>query len=222
VARDFCVRREHLTELRRTFLEEGDDVVFGEENARGGAANSYDHSSQQKVFNEHLMEMVKCIDQQHSEGSSVMNRRVLNWFRQEQGVVLSRRTVQPKLQDLGLSWSKVKPRKITLSSFTVRLKAIRDYLISFDKLVCEIENGNPDGLVFAFTDKSYVHDTHSPDHSYLQKGKVHIRRMSSKGRRLIILDAISKEGPLYKRDEFGNPVDDPKWKGDTSHPTPAT
>jgi hypothetical protein len=34
----------------------------------------------------------------------------------------------------------------TLGSF--RLKAIRDYLISFDKYVCVIENGNQDGLVF--------------------------------------------------------------------------
>jgi hypothetical protein len=33
VARDFCVRREYLTELRRIFLDEGDVVVFGMENA---------------------------------------------------------------------------------------------------------------------------------------------------------------------------------------------
>jgi transposase len=218
VADNFCVHREHLTELRRTFLEEGDVVIFGGENARGRAADSYDHSSQQKVSNEHLLEMVKYIDQQHSEGRSVMNRKVLNWFRQEQGVVLSRRTVQRKLQDLGLSWSKVKPRKRPLSSF--RLKTIRDYLISFDKLVYDIENGNPDGLVFAFTDELYVHNMHSLDHSYLQKGKEHIRRTSSKGRRLIILHAITKEGPLCEMDEFGKPVDDLKWKGDTCHPTP--
>jgi hypothetical protein len=72
--------------------------------------------------------MVKYIDEQHSEGRSVMNKKVLNWFRQEQGVVVSRRAVQHKLQDLGLSWSKVKPCKRTLCSFS--LKAIRDYLIA--------------------------------------------------------------------------------------------
>jgi hypothetical protein len=62
VARDFCVRREYLTELRRIFLDEGDVVVFGMENARGGAAENYDHSTQQKVSSEHLIEMVKYID----------------------------------------------------------------------------------------------------------------------------------------------------------------
>ena len=54
VARDFCVGREYLTEIRRIFLDEGDVVVFGTENARGGAAEKYDHSSQQKVSIEHL------------------------------------------------------------------------------------------------------------------------------------------------------------------------
>jgi hypothetical protein len=91
VARDFCVRREYLTELRRIFLDEGDVVVFGMENARGGAAENYDHSTQQKV--------------------------------------------------------------------------------------------------------------------------------SSKGRRLIILHAITTDGPLCDKDDSGKPVDDLKWKGDTCHPT---
>ena len=41
---------------------------------------------------------------------------------------------------------KVESMNRTLGSF--RLKAIRDYLISFDKYVCAIENGNQDGLDF--------------------------------------------------------------------------
>jgi hypothetical protein len=105
------------------------------------AAENYDQSGQQKVSSELLKEMVKYIDQQHSEGRSVTSRRVLNWLRQEQGVNMSRRTIQRKLQDLGPSWSKVKPQKRTLVVGSFRLKAIRDYLISLDKYVCAIENG---------------------------------------------------------------------------------
>jgi hypothetical protein len=37
---------------------------------------------------------------------------------------------------------------------------------------------------------------------------------------LIILHATTKDGPLFKKDEFGNPVDNLKWKGDTCYPTP--
>jgi hypothetical protein len=105
----------------------------------------------------------------------------------------------------------------TLGSF--RLKAIREFLISLDKYMHAIENGNQDGLVFVFTDESYVHNTHALDHSYLQKGKEHIARSSSKGRRLSILHAITPDGPLCDKDDSGKPVDDLKWKGDTCHPT---
>jgi hypothetical protein len=206
VACDFCVRCEHLTELGCIFLKEGDIIVFGEGNVRGNATKNYDHSKQQKVSSEHLKEMVKYIDQQHSKGCSVMNIKVLNWFRQEeQGVIMSCHTVQLKLQDLGLSWSKIKPQKRTLGSF--RLKAIRDYLISFNKLVCDIQSGNLDGLVFAFADESYVHNTHALDNSYLQKGKEHIGRTPSKGKHLIILHAITRDGPLCEKDNSGKPVD---------------
>jgi hypothetical protein len=79
VARDICVCREHLTEIQCIFLlDEGDVIVFGTEIARGGAAENDDHSSQQNVSSEHLKEMVKYIDQQHSEGRSVTNRKLLN------------------------------------------------------------------------------------------------------------------------------------------------
>jgi hypothetical protein len=36
---------------------------------------------------------------------------------------------------------------------------------------------------------------------------------------LIILNAITTEGPLCETDDNGRPIDDLKWKGDTCHPT---
>jgi transposase len=220
VASDFCVWKGHLAELRGTFLDDGDVLVFGQENARGGAADNYDSTKQEKLSGEVLLEMAKYIDQQHAEGRSVTNRKLRNWLRDEHGIDVSRRTVQRKLKALGLTWSKVKPSKRTLGSF--RLKAIREYLIDFSNYVQEIENGNPNGYVFVSTDESYIHNTHAHDYSYVQKGKEHIGRKSSKGKRLVILHAITPNGPLCEVDDNGKPVDDLKWKGDTPHPTPRT
>jgi hypothetical protein len=42
--------------------------------------------------------------------------------------------------------------------------------------------------------------------------------MASKGKRLIILHAITANGPLCERDSDGKPIDDLEWKGDTPHP----
>ena len=38
------------------------------------------------------------------------------------------------------------------------------------------------------------------------------------GKRLIILHAITPDGPLVERDDTGYPIDDLQWSGDTPHP----
>jgi hypothetical protein len=67
-------------------------------------------------------------------------------------------------------------------------------------------------------DESYCHNTHASDHSYLPDDNKHIGRSLSKGRRLIILHAITPYGPLCDTDGDGKPVCDLKWNGDTCHP----
>ena len=42
--------------------------------------------------------------------------------------------------------------------------------------------------------------------------------MTSKGRRLILMNDISKDGLLCDRDGYGRPIDNLKWNGDTPHP----
>jgi hypothetical protein len=48
------------------------------------------------------------------------------------------------------------------------------------------------------------------------------QRKSSKGKRLVILHAITPNGPLCEVDDNGKPVIDLKWSGDTPHPTAQT
>ena len=51
------------------------------------------------------------------------------------------------------------------------------------------------------------------------KGQEHIERTGSKGKRLVILHAITIDGPVCVRDENGMPMSDLTWEGDTTHPT---
>ena len=71
--------------------------------------------------------------------------------------------------------------------------------------------------MFVYTDQSYIHSTHCAGNSYMSEGKC-LNKGSGKGRRLIILHAITKFGPLCERLPNGVPVDDLSWKGDTPHP----
>ena len=61
---------------------------------------------------------------------------------------------------------------------------------------------------------SYIHQNHAPTESWLKAdGDRRVNRSSSKGNRLIILHAITKDGPLGQVDATMT------WAGHTPHPT---
>ena len=67
--------------------------------------------------------------------------------------------------------------------------------------------------VIVYLDESYVHQNHAPTESWLKEdGDGRVERSSSRGRRVIILHAITKDGPLGSEDTAM------KWSGDTPHP----
>ena len=124
------------------------------------------------------------------------------------------------METMGLTWSPFHPtRKRSVASH--RRKALRDFLVGLDKVVREQEQEGGE-KIFVFTNESYVHQQHSYGFSYLRGGKQvetnEKKGGGGKGRRLIILHAITAEGPLAKTDKEGNFVSDLKWKGDTPHP----
>ena len=68
--------------------------------------------------------------------------------------------------------------------------------------------------VYVFTDESYVNTGHGITKSYIPSDKDKdsgITKKSGKGRRLIILHAITVDGPLAAKDETGDYVDELKW-----------
>jgi hypothetical protein len=217
VAKDFHVGCSYVTKIRCMFIEDGDVAMFGELEAHGGGAENNSLEKQQKVPGYVLVSMASYIDKVHAKGTSVTNRKLRNWLRDTHGIDVSRRTIQRKLCALGLSWSKIKPKKKTLNSY--RLKAIRDFSIQHDLVYKSILSGGSD-YVYVFTDESYMHQSYAMDHSYLPKDNKAIERKTGKGRRLIILHAITTDGPVCVTEENRRPIDDLVWKGDTCLPTP--
>ena len=102
-----------------------------------------------------------------------------------------------------------------------RPERIREFIIGYDEIYCHIRDGNSEKWVFVYTDESYVHQSHQTGNSYFLNGKsVEMNRSCSKGRRLIILHAITKDGPLAEKNSNGKPVrGELQWNGDTPHPT---
>lgn len=205
IARDFCVKLSHVIDLRKGFLEDGDVFVFGER-ARGQAADGAKVSANQKVTLEMLKAIVSKVDTQHSEGKSVISNNIVALLLDRFAMKIHRVTAGRVLKRIGLSFTPVKAPRRTYAAY--RSKAVRDFLIRVDKL----EKEDDDDVIKVFTDESYVNLNHSMKNSFMHtdesKGS-DLKRKTGKGRRLIILHAITKDGPLCELDdERGYPVDD--------------
>ena len=117
---------------------------------------------------------------------------------------------------LGLSYKASKP--LARNNNATRVDQIRDYLIDLSKWLKQEEEGD---VVLVYTDESYCHTctNHSDSHSWhLNTGNPNRNKSCSRGRRLIFLHAITKDGPLCEVDPAtGRPVDNIKWNKDTPH-----
>ena len=82
------------------------------------------------------------------------------------------------------------------------MEVIRDFLIEYDKIAKLIDQGEP--YEFVYMDESYCHNTHASSDSWAPTvGDTHVNRSTSKGKRLCIIHAITKDGPMCEYDDNG-------------------
>jgi len=204
-----------VKEIRKSVMDDG-DLPDRDVKPRGGAADGAKPPSNQLLQQEALEQVVRYVNSEHGKGSTVTNKKLRAHILKKLGVVVSRTTMQRTMRRLGLCWSAVKPKPRTLGAY--RLEEIRNFLIELDELVRAMESGEESNAVLVFTDESYVHNTHASKFSYVPADKKHINRKTGRGRRLIIMHAITPDGPLCERDEKGVPYDTIEWNKAAPHP----
>ena len=219
VGRDFHVSNKYVHDLRTGLFEDGDVWVFGQTESRGmGAASVCDKNHRAKVQPEHFKEVAKFVDGKHCKGSTVVARNIIAFLLDKFELKIHRRTVGRLMNKMGLTWSAYKPVKRTFAAH--RKKVLREFLIELDKYE-RMMNGDDSEYVYVFMDESYVNIGHGNSKSYMSSDKdkqATVRKKSGKGKRLIILHAITVDGPLAEQDENGIYVNDLQWRGDTPHP----
>ncbi len=142
----------------------------------------------------------------------------------EKKVFFTRRCVRYALKEyLGWRWGKVRPRKT--KGDADRKDVIVAYLRDFGRALKLEREGK---AVLVYTDESYLHQNHAPGKSWISMNKDGdvIDRGTSRGRRLVMLHAITRDGPLVTNDAAGNPIETLQWKAkatdkketDTPHP----
>jgi len=140
-------------------------------------------------------------------------------------VFFTRRCVRYALKEyLGWRWGKVRPRKT--KGDADRKDVIVAYLRDFGRALKLERDGK---AVLVYTDESYLHQNHCPGKSWISMDKDGdvIDRGTSRGRRLVMLHAITRDGPLVTIDTAtGDPIETLQWKAsataqkktDTPHP----
>jgi hypothetical protein len=216
VSQQLGVTREHVTALRKQFLDDGDVLIFGSDALRGGSSPNYNHKTK-KLNRDQLQMVIDQVDELHAKGKTVTNQLIRNFVRQRFEIELSKSTMTKYFKDLGLTYKPVNTKKRNIGAY--RMDALRDFLILFNDYYKEWDADQENcPFVFVFTDESYIHRTHATKNSFVHQD-TQFNRSSSKGERLIILHAITPYGPLCERID-GVPVSDLAWSGQTPHATP--
>jgi hypothetical protein len=165
-------------------------VVAVQETVKRGAGSPR-YVSKRKLNPDQLAQLLNHINEVHFNGATNSISQLQKFFKNELKVDMSTRTIINYMRWLGLSWKKANPRKRTLGAY--RLEVIRDYLQKYDLYFKKIRDGDP--YVFVYMDESYFHNTHSTGYSWLGED-ASINKGVSRGRRLVIIHAITKDGPL--------------------------
>ena len=98
----------------------------------------YNHAS--KINSDHFKAVAKFVDKAHSQESLVITWKVITLLVDQFEILIHRRTLGRVMTKLGLAWSALKPAKRTFAAH--RKKAIRNFLISFDKYERVMSSGN--------------------------------------------------------------------------------
>lgn len=222
VAKELRVKSSNVWKIRQQFLLDGTIITCGkkatkeEKSNRGAAAESYNN---RKLNREQLQSMIDEVNKRHREGKGVTNRLMRCFLKKEYDIIISATALQNYFKILGLSYKPIKCKKRNIGAY--RMDMLRDFLVKLsEKYTIWKSYENPDDcpFVFVFTDESYVNKKDGVSMSYFGTEAAEFNRGSSKGDRLIILHAITPQGPLTEYDDNGLPADRIQWNGDTPHP----
>lgn len=162
----------------------------------------------------------------NSKGSMTI-RRIQKYINDEfPDVTISRSAVRRAVTKfLGYRWGITKAKKC--NSDPERVKVIRTYLRDYADAIRKEEAGTH---VIVYTDESYIRQNHAAKCAWHKvNGDGRVDRKTSKGKRLIILHAITKDGPLYVANADGSAPQGQDWfnrkrgggkskkEGDTPH-----
>lgn len=203
MAKTFRVSERKVREVRAYWEREG---ALLEKTGKGrGVARSA--SDRRHLFSPDEIEGIRAfIASEHEAGRQVFRHRLGSWILQKYGIVLSDRVVGGYLARLG--YKRCRGRMKIPPMDEQRKARIRRFLVEMDAAQTLEREGK---AVVVYMDESFVHQAHNAAYSYFcmdENGKLQdgFGRTSAKGSRMIMVHAITKDGPLVAHDDSGFPI----------------
>jgi hypothetical protein len=104
-----CCRQAHVFHVRNYFVNHSELPPI-ETAARGVGSYKYNRDKISVVTSELLLEIATFVDDTHSKGASVTNKKVRAYLKAKAQVDVSRSSVQRAMKKLGLNWRPTRPR----------------------------------------------------------------------------------------------------------------
>jgi hypothetical protein len=192
--------------LCKNFLADGTVLVNEAEHHGFGCPASIE--SARRLNTEQLKFIDELIEAEHASGFCIsipeIRKKLKKQFPQvDISVSAVRYAVVTYCNDgSGYYWGKVKPRKC--ESDPDRIDVKRTYLKDYADAWAKEMSGTH---VIVYLDESYLHQYHAANYSWIKVGVAdgnHINRGAGGGKRLIMLHAITKNGPLVTRYPAGS------------------
>eukprot|EP00048_Salpingoeca_helianthica_P009572 m.137437 g.137437 ORF g.137437 m.137437 type:complete len:612 (+) comp14898_c0_seq4:228-2063(+) len=150
------------------------------------------------VSPEHVSLLHAFIHDRMQNGQTVHNKNIRHFLLTcPNPINVSRNVVRRLLPAIGYEYCKRKPQRISEERAAAQQQRIAKFLLEYRSAL-----NRPD-TVLVYMDESYLHHHHAFDAGYYPVSKdERLARTSGRGRRLIIVHAITKDGPLHVNNDL--------------------
>lgn len=177
----------------------GEVLVIDSSNRGGGSPKHIYHDTD--LSTEHICSIHQFLIDEANNGHPCTSRNLIDHLKTTHSITIPARTIQSLLNRLGYKYGKA--NFIGAMNDVARRKRIRSFLYQYSNALQSKDT------VIVYTDESYVNANHSSSYTWFAPSSTqsnNVKRPSGRGKRLIILHAISAHGPVVTRQRNKRPI----------------
>ena len=190
VSINFTTNYSDVKALVEKYYSDGKILNKADTNTKRGFGKAELNKLRTKISVYNLAKCMNYIDEKHSKGTTVRIKMLQMYLKNHCDVKVSTMTISRLFKKCGFRYKSPKKQQRTLDA--ERINFIRGYLVQFADATRKEEEGTH---ICVYMDESFIHTNHCIRKGFYKEDQK-ANRSNSKGRRLVILHAITRDAPL--------------------------